>query len=137
MNTSLTRQLATFVAAVLICLQTACTTLSPVVTDPTGAHVRTEVKAGDTVRAVMADGSAHSLLVSAVNEASLVGRVIRAKGSTDAAGSQIELPYRDIQQLEVQRVSAVKTTAIAAAVALVAAVAIASGGGSHTPGYSR
>jgi len=87
------------VAAVLYGLSTACTTLSPVVTDPAGPHIRAEVKAGDNVHAAMGDGTAHSLQVSAVGEASLVGVAVRAKDSTD--------------------------------------VAIATGGGSHSPGYNR
>ena len=138
MRMSVTRQFASTVASVLICLSAACTTLSPVAADATGARIRAEVKAGDTVRLLTADGASHSLRVSAVGESSLVGTAVGTwKHSADVVGSQIELPYRDIQQIEVQHVSALKTTALVAVVALVAAVAIASGGGSHTPGFNR
>jgi hypothetical protein len=124
-------------ASVLIGVLTACTTLVPVAADPSGVRIRAEIKAGDTVRALTADGTAHSFLVSAVGESSLVGSAVNAKGGTDASGSRIELPYRDIQQIEVQRTSALKTATVVATVVLVAVVAIATGGGSHTPGYNR
>jgi hypothetical protein len=137
MKTSHARHWATIVTAVLTCLATACTTLSPVVADSTGARIRAEIKAGDTVRVVTADGATHRLLVSAVGESSLAGSAVRVKGATDVAGSRIELPYGDIRQIEVERISGVKTTATALAVALVAAIAIATGFGNHTPGYNR
>ena len=90
------------------------------------------------MRVLTADGASHSVQISAVGESSLVGTAVGTwKRSTDVVGSRIELPYRDIQQLEVQHVSALKTTALVAVVALVAAVAIATGGGSHTPGFNR
>ena len=138
MHTSVTRQFASTIASLLICFSTACTTLSPVAADATGARIRAEIRPGDTVRVLTADGASHSVQISAVGESSLVGTAVGTwKRSTDVVGSRIELPYRDIQQLEVQHVSALKTTALVAVVALVAAVAIATGGGSHTPGFNR
>lgn len=134
MRTSMATQFAATVAFVLICLSTACTTLSPVAADPTGARIRTEIKAGDTVRVHATDGASHTFQVSAVGESSLVGNAVGTWKGTDAVGSRIELPYRDIQQLEVQHVSAVKTTALVGVVALVAAVAIITDAGTKTPG---
>ena len=132
------KQFATAAASVLICVSAACTTLSPVAADITGARIGAEIKVGDTVRVLTADGTTHNLQVSAVGESSLVGSAVGTwKRGADAAGSRIEVPYRDIQRIEVQHVSGLKTAAIVAVVALVAAVAIASGGGSHTPGFSR
>jgi hypothetical protein len=132
------KQFATAVASVLICVSTACTTLSPVAADATGARIRAEIKVGDTVRVLTADGTTHRFEVSAVGESSLFGNAVGTwKSGADAAGSRIEVPYRDIQQIEVQHVSGFKTTGIVAVVGLVAAVAIASGGGSHTPGFTR
>lgn len=132
------RPLATAAVSATICLSTACTTLSPVRVDTTGERIRAEIKAGDTVRVVTADGTTHSLRVSTVGASSLVGDSVRMwKGGTDVAGMRIELPYADLRQMDVQRVSGLKTTAIVAAVGLAAAVAIATGGGSHTPGYTR
>lgn len=135
MRTSVTRQLASTVAFVLICFSTACTTLSPVAADATGAGIRAEVKAGDTVRVSTADGASHRFQVSAVGESSLVGTAIGTwERGTDVAGSRIELAYRDIRQIEVQHVSALKTTALVAVVAVVAAVAIVTKNGTQTPG---
>lgn len=132
------KQLATTVVTVLVCLSTACTTLRPVAADATGDQIRAEIKAGDTVRVLAADGTSHTLEVSAVGEFSLVGTAVGTwKHSTDVVGSRIELPYRDIHQIEVQHVSGLKTTAIIVLAALAAAIAIATGGGSHTPGYNR
>lgn len=138
MRTSMTRRLAATVAFVFIYSVTACTTLTPVSADATGARIRAEIKSGDTVRVLRADGTNHTFQVSEVGESSLVGNAVGTwKGSADAVGSRVEVPYRDIQQVEIQHVSALKTTALVAVVALVAAVAIATGGGSHTPGYNR
>jgi hypothetical protein len=132
------RPFAITAACILICLSTACTTLSPVATDATGERIRSEVKAGDTVRVLTADGTTHSFQVTAVGLSSLAGNAAKTpRGGTDVPGSQIELPYRDIRQIDVRRVSIFKTAAIVAAVALLAAIAIASGGGSHTPGFTR
>jgi hypothetical protein len=124
-------------ASVLICVAAGCSTLSPVTADPAGERIRAEIRAGDTVHVRMADGAAHRLRVSTVGESSLAGDALRTKGSTDAAGSHLELAYRDIRQIEVERVSGFRTTAIVAGLVLAAAVAIATGGGSHTPGYTR
>jgi hypothetical protein len=136
MRASATRRFAILITCASICLSTACTTLRPVPADP--GRIRAEVKVGDTVRAVTADGTTHSFRVSAVGESSLVGNAVRsANGGTDAVGSRIELPYQDIRELDTRRVSGAKSTALAAVVVLAAAVAIASGGGSHTIGYNR
>ena len=135
MRTSATSQFATALASILVCLLTGCTTVSPVAADPTGTRIRAEIKAGDTVRVVSADGASHRFQISAVGELSLIGNTV--KDGTEAAGMRIELPYRSIRQIDVERVSGVKTTVIVAAVALAAAIAIATGGGSHTPGYNR
>jgi hypothetical protein len=135
MRTSLSTRFAWIVASMLICLSTACTTLSPVATDATGAQIRAAIKAGDTVRVRTTAGASHTFQVSVVGETSLVGNAVGTwKSDADVVGSQIELPYRDIEQIERQHVSAVKTTALVAAVAVVAAVAIATNNGTKTPG---
>lgn len=135
MRTSLTTQFASTLAFVAICLSAACTTLSPVAADATSARIRAEIKAGDTVRVRTADGTTHNLQVTELGESSLVGNAVGTwKVSTDVVGSRIELPYRDIQQIELQHVSALKTTALVAAVALVATVAIITSNGTKTPG---
>ena len=132
------RQLATTAVFVLVCLSTACTTLRPVAADPAGEQIRTEIRAGDTVRVVTTDGKTHSFQVTAVGASSLSGSAVRmSEGGTDAAGSRIDLPYRDIRQIEVQRINGLKTSAVVVAVVLAAAVGISTGWGSHTPGYHR
>jgi hypothetical protein len=134
MGTSVTRRIAATVASVSICFSTACTSLSPVAADATGTRIRAEIKPGDTVRVLTADGTRHTLMVSTVGESSVAGNAVRAwNGGSDAAGTRIELPYRDIQKIEVQHVSALKTTALVSAVALVAAVAIVTQGGTQSP----
>lgn len=84
------------------------------------------------------DGTTRSFKVSAIGESSLAGDTIGTpQRGAGVAGSRIELPYRDIRQIDVQRTSGLKTFAIVAAVVVGAAIGIATGGGSHTPGYSR
>jgi hypothetical protein len=113
---------------------TACTTLSPVAADATGARIRAEIKAGDTVRVRATDGTSHTFQVSAAGESSLVGNAVGTwKGGNDTVGSRIELPYRDIEQIERQHVSALKTTALVSVAALVAAVAIVTDNGTKSP----
>ena len=135
MRACASRRFAILITSTLICLSTACTTLRSVPADP--ARIRAEVRVGDTVRAVTADGTTHTFRVSAVGESSLVGNVNLANGGADAVGSRIELPYQDIRELDTRHVSGGKTTALAAVLVVVAAVAIATGGGSHTIGYNR
>lgn len=138
MRTSATRQFVTATVAALALLSTGCTTMVPVAADPAGTGIRAEIKVGDTVHVLATDGAAHTLKVSAVAESSLAGNVVKTpQGGADVPGSRIEVPYRDIREIEVQRTSAGKTTLVVAAVVVAAGVAIASGGGSHTPGYSR
>ncbi len=120
------RRIATPLVAALLCLSTACTTLTPVMATP--ERIRADVRAGDTVRVLTADGASHRVKVAVLGETSLSG---------DAAGSHVELPFRDIRQIDVEHVSAGKTTALVAGVVLLGAVAIATGGGSHSPGYTR
>jgi hypothetical protein len=120
------RRLATPLVAALLCLSTACTTLTPVMATP--ERIRADVRPGDTVRVLTADGASHRVQVGALGETSLSG---------DAAGSHIEVPFRDIRQIDVEHVSAGKTTALVAGVVVLGAVAIATGGGSHSPGYTR
>ena len=136
MRGSASRRFAILITCALTSLSTACTTLRPVPADP--ARIRAEIRVGDVVRAVTADGTKRSLRVTAVGESSLVGNAVKvANGGADAAGSRIELPYQDIRELETRRVSSGKTTVLIVVLVLAAAVAIASGGGSHTPGYGR
>ena len=90
MRTFATRQLATAALSVLICLSTACTTLSPVAAYPSGARIRAEIRVGETVRVVSLDGATHSFQVSALGESSLVGNAVKmSNGGTDAPGSRI------------------------------------------------
>jgi hypothetical protein len=120
------RQIANSLVVALVCLCTACTTLTPVMATP--ERIRTEVRAGDTVRVLTADGATHRVKVEALGDTSLSG---------ESQGSRIEIPLRDIRQIDVERVSAGKTTALVVTVVGLAAVAIATGGGSHTAGYNR
>ena len=138
MNDTRIRHFKRVLTVVLMGLSAACTSLRPVAVEPTGERVRAEVKVGDTVRAVTTDGVTVKFEVTAVGMASLIGDSSKVwGGGTNNASSRMDLPYRDIRQLEVQFVSVPKTVGIIAAVALVGAVGVATGGGSHSPGYSR
>jgi len=60
--------------------------------------------------------------------------------ATDPVGSHIDVPYSDIQVIEVARSSAGKNTLLVVggvAVAIAIAVAVATDGGQHSPGFSR
>ena len=135
---SATNSIATTMVCVLACLSTACTTMRPVAADAAGEQVRREVKVGDTVRVLTKASASHSFQVTAVDESSLAGNAVTMSGGgSDAVGARIEIRYVDIAQIEVQRVSGLKTASVIAAVALVAFVAIVTGAGSHAPGFNR
>jgi hypothetical protein len=132
------KSIATAIVSVLVCLSTACTTMRPVAMDASGEPVRRELKVGDTVRVLTKAGASHSFQVSAVGYSSLAGNAVKLSGGgSDAVGTQIDIRYLDIAQIEVQRVSGLKTTSVIAAVVLGAWLGIATGGGSHTPGFNR
>jgi hypothetical protein len=135
---STTKNLARTMVSILVCLSTACTTMRPVVMDASGEQVRREVAVGDTVRVLTKAGASHSFQVTAVGDSSLAGNAVKLSGGgSDAVGTQIEVRYLDIAQLEVQRMSGLKTTSVIAAVVLGAWLGIATGGGSHSPGFNR
>ena len=120
---------------VLIGVSTACSTMRPVAADAAGDSIRREVKAGDRVRVVTKAGATHTFKVTAVGATSLGGNAVDTwERGTDAVGSQIDVPYADVAELDVKRTSGLKTAGLVAAVVLVV-VAIASGGGSHDVGY--
>ncbi len=122
---------------VLVCLTTACTTMRPIAADETGDAIRREIKPGDIVRVVTKGGPVHTFQVTVVGATSLGGNVVNTwEGGPDPVGSRIELHYLDIAELDVKRTSGLKTAGLVAAAVLVV-VAIASGGGSHSPGFNR
>lgn len=135
MHTNATRRAAALFLSLLTCWSSACTTLRPVAVDPTGERTRSALKVGDSVRVLMTDGTKHGLKVTAVGESVLVGDGTKLSGATDAPGSHLELRYRDMRQLEVERTDGLKTTGLVAALVAVAVIGIASGGGSHEVGY--
>ena len=120
---------------VLVGLSTACTTMRPVAADTTGDSIRREVKPGDTVRVVTKAGATHTFKVTTVGAASLAGSAVSTwERGADAVGSQIDVPYSDVAEVDVKRASGLKTAGLVAA-AVLAVVAVASGGGSHEVGY--
>lgn len=135
MRTSRPRTITVVMMCILMCLSTACTSMRPITPDATGEQVRLTIRAGDTVHVVSKNGPSHSFRVTTVGTSSLTGNVVKTwEASADVAGSQVEVPYADIAQIEVKRVSGLKTAGIIAAIVAVA-IAIASGGGSHQAGY--
>ena len=138
MDAFISKRSAIALALVLCGLSTACTTLRPVAVDPTGDRIRAELKVGDTVRVVTVDGVTHKFQVTALGMSSLIGDASKTWGvAAHSAASRLDLAYRDIQQIDVRSASVPKTVGVVAAVVLVGAVVAATGGGSHTPGYSR
>ena len=130
--------IATTLVAILVCLSTACTTMRPVAADAAGEQVRRQVKVGDTVRVVTKAGARHSFQVTAVGESSLAGNAVKLSGGgSDAVGARIDVPYLDIAQIEVRRVSGLKTTGAIIGVALAVWVGAVTGWGSHAPGFKR
>src|SRR4249919_3906059 len=128
-----TKKTLTICLVVLVCLSTACTTMRPMAADVTGDSIRREIKPGDTVRVVTKGGTVHSFQVSVVGATSLGGNAVSTwKAGPDPIGSQIDVPYADITELDVKRTSGSKTAGmIAAALLAVVAIAIGSGGAEH------
>ena len=138
MRKSTTSSIATTIVAVLVCVSTACTTVLPVAADVAGEQVRRQVKEGDTVRVRTKAGVSHSFQVTAVGESSLSGNAIKLSGGgSDAVGARIDVPYLDIAQIEVLRLSGLKTTGVIAAVVLGVLIGTVTGWGSHAPGFRR
>lgn len=135
---STTSSIATTIVAVLVCLSTACTTVLPVAADVGGEQVRRQVKEGDTVRVRTRAGVSHSFQVTAVGESSLSGNAVKLSGGgSDAVGARIDVPYLEIAQIEVRRLSGLKTTGVIAAVVLGVLIGTVTGWGSHAPGFRR
>jgi hypothetical protein len=121
----------------LVCVSTACTTMRPVAADDSGDAIRREIKPGDTVRAVTKGGPVHTFQVTVVGATAIGGVAVNTwANGKDPVGSRIDIHYQDIAELDVKRSSGLKTAGLVAAVVVVA-VAIASGGGSHSPGFNR
>jgi hypothetical protein len=141
MSPSTMKRSAAAFMCVAVFFSTACTTLHPVPVDPTGERIHSEVKTGDVVRVLMADGTTHGLKITDFGLTSLVGEAVQMpNGGRDATGSRLDLHYQDIRQIDVQRYSGPKTAtlvAIVAAVGIIALVLIATGGGQHSPGFNR
>jgi hypothetical protein len=131
-----TKKTLTICLVVLVCLSTACTTMRPMAADATGDSIRREIKAGDTVRVVTKGGLVHSFQITVVGATSLGGDAVHMwKGGVDPVGSRIDVLYSEITELDVKQTNGVKTAGLIAA-ALVVVVAIASGGGDHSLGYT-
>lgn len=138
MRKSAKNGMATTIVALLVCLSTACTTMLPVAADAAGEQLRREVKVGDTVRVLTKAGARRSFQVTAVGESSLSGNAVSLSGGgSDAVGARIDVAYLDIAQVEVRRVSGLKTTGVIAAVVLGGLVGTATGWGNHAPGFNR
>jgi hypothetical protein len=134
-RTSISKTVVTAVASLAVCLSTACTTLRTVAVEPGGQPVQSAVHVGDKVRVTTKSGATHDFQVTAIGASSLTGTSIATWGAgSDPTGSPIDVRYVDIAQLEVRRVSGLKTVGIIVA-AIAVAIGVASGGGSHQAGY--
>ena len=128
-----TRSFGTSFLAILVCLSTACTAMRSITADPAGEQIRRELKAGDSVHVLTRSGASHSFEINAIGATSLAGRAVRMTGvaSAEAPGTQIEIPFADIAQIDVRRVEGLKTTGVIAAAVLGALLGIAVGQASH------
>jgi hypothetical protein len=141
MRASRIKQLATLCLLAMLLGSTACTTLRALGPDPTAAKMRAELHPGDTVQIKLLNGTVHRFKVSQVGDSALSGDVVNSwSHATDPVGSHIDVPYSDIQVIEVARSSVGKNTllvVVGVAVAIAIAAAVATDGGQHSPGFNR
>jgi hypothetical protein len=141
MRASRSKELTTLCLLAMLIGSTACTTLRAISPDPTGAKIRAELHPGDTVQITLLNGTVHHFKVSQVGASVVSGDVMNSwSHATDPVGSHVDVAYRDIQVIEVARSSAGKNTllvVVGVVVAIAIAVAVATGGGQHSPGFSR
>ncbi|HLJ38190.1 MAG TPA: hypothetical protein VKT54_07255 [Steroidobacteraceae bacterium] len=133
MRASGSQSVATAFLAVLAGLSSACTTMRPITADTSGEQIRRELKPGDTVHVLTKSYASHSFEVTAIGATSLTGKAVRLVGvsGSDAWGTQIDVPYADIAQIEVRRLETWKTVAVVVVAVLAVDVAAASRSGSH------
>jgi hypothetical protein len=141
MQPSSIKQLVTLCLLAMLLGSTACTTLRALGPVPTGEQMRADLHHGDTVQITLVNGTVHRFKVSEVGASGVSGDVVNSwSHATDPVGSRINVPYADIQQIEVARSSAGKNAllvVVGVVVAIAIAVAVATGGGQHSPGFSR
>ncbi len=138
MRESTVNRVSTIVLPAIFSLTTGCTTLHSISIETGGGEVRANIITGDKVRVFTKDGAFHTLRVSQVGSSSLIGTAIRLSPSgAEPVGSRIEVPYEQMNRLEVQRVKVGTTVLIIAVAALAIGAAVASGGGHHDIGYGN
>jgi hypothetical protein len=141
MRASRIKQLAVPCLLAMLLGSTACSTLRALGPDPTGAKIRAELHPGDTVQITLLNGTVHRFKVSQVGASAVSGDVVNTWAhATDPIGSHIDVLYSDIQLIETARSSAAKNTllvVVGVVVAVAIAIAVATGGGQHSPGFSR
>lgn len=136
MHQSTANRVWTIVLLAIFSLTIGCTTMRPITVQTGGDELRADIKAGDKVRVFTKDGATHTLMVTQVGTSSLLGNAISLSPSgTEPVGSRVEVPYEEMNGLEVQRVKVGTTVLIVAVGALAIAAAVASGGGHHDVGY--
>jgi hypothetical protein len=113
--------------------------MRPVTVDSTGDRIRAEVRSGDTVRVRMMDGTVHNLKVTKLGDASLSGDIVNtwSGNAADVPGTQLDLRYQDIQRIAIRHVNVIAAVAIVVVIVVATVAAIATGGGNHSPGFSR
>jgi hypothetical protein len=102
---------------VLLCLacMTACTSMR-VIDEPGRQNLAQKVEVGDLVSLTTRDGKHYDLTITQVDETTLVGR--------DGSDKPWRVNRKAIEQLEVKRVSALKTGGLTLGVIVVAAAAL-------------
>ncbi|HET8881791.1 MAG TPA: hypothetical protein VFM56_06405 [Solimonas sp.] len=98
----------------LICM-TACTSMR-VIDEPSRQNLAQKVEVGDLVSLTTRDGKHYDLTITQVDETTLVGR--------DGSDKPWRVNRKAIEQLEVKRISALKTGGLTVGVIVVAIAAI-------------
>ena len=101
---------------ILAMVLSGCTTLRPVEDGSDPAAVQSKVRVGDRVQVTTRDGQSSYFLVTALGPDTIAGNTRR--------GRRVELPYQQIDSIEVRRISAAKTVPLVVGVTLAASVIV-------------
>lgn len=112
---------------ILACFLGGCTTLKPIDVDAVTLHDKIRsgqaIKVGDTIRAITLDGTAHLLVITAINDRGITGHPPGA--ARDVADT--ELLIDDIVLIEVSRLSSDNPRRFATGTAIGAGIGVAAG----------
>jgi hypothetical protein len=96
---------------ILVAVLAGCSTLRPVEGGSDPAVVQSKVHVGDRVQVTTRDGQSSNFLVTALGPDTIAGNARR--------GRHVELPYQQIDSIEVRRFSTARTVSLVVGVVLV------------------